>query len=301
MKFVKDEIVRLQSRPQWGLGKVLEDSSDEMVSIYFVEVGEKKLSLAYAQLEKITGEEAYHPKLANLKTSKARGTSTGKTAKSKSHLNLSSMIDIFLQKFPEGFDDSNYYKDERGYKVTIHQKFESLLSKVDFTACLADNKYEDICQRAIETVTAMNKETEFISRFEVSALNSSLKKEPNRQIFSECLFNFLYGEDTLENRFKAWCNCLLEMNAAKWPIATFFGFIAFPKEQMFLKPDVTKKVANACDFELSYDIEPNWLTYKKLLDFSDFLFKQLVTLNPKDKIDVQSFIWSVIKLDEGKY
>jgi hypothetical protein len=301
MGFVKDDIVKLQNRLEWGLGKVLEDSSGDIVRIYFLEAGEKKLNLNYAKLEKVVGEEANHPKLLNLKTSKARSSSTGKTAKSKSNLNFSSMVEIFLQKFPDGFDDSNFYKDERGYKVTVHQKFQSLLSEADFSLLFVENKYDIICQHALETVTAMNKEKEFISRFEVSSLNSGLKPEANKKLFGESLYSLLYGEGTLESRFKSWCDCLSEINAAKWPIATFFGFIAFPKEQMFLKPDVTKKVANACDFELSYTIEPNWLTYKKLLDFSNFLFKQLAELSPKDMIDIQSFIWSVIKLDEGKY
>ena len=301
MAFAKDEIVKLQNRYEWGLGKVLEDSSGDIVRIYFVEAGEKKLNLNYARLEKIEGEEANHPKLANLKTSKARGSSTGKTVKSKSRLNLSSMVDIFLQKFPDGFDDSAFYEYERRYKATAHQQFKHQLWKEDFSLLLAENKYEVVCQHALETIYAINKEKEFISRFEVSALNRGLKTEFNKQLFSEYLFALLYGEETLESRFKSWCECLTEINAAKWPIATFFGFIAFPKEQMFLKPDVTKKVANACDFELSYTIEPNWLTYKKLLDFSNFLFKQLSELSPKDMIDIKSFIWSVIKLDEGKY
>jgi hypothetical protein len=301
MKFTKDEIVKHQSRPDWGLGKVLEDSSNEHVRVYFVEMGEKKLSLLYAKLEKVEGEEANHPKLANLKTPRARSATTGKTTKSKSHLNLTSMIDIFLKKFPDGFDDSNFYKDERGYKVNTHQQFQSLLSEKNFKLLLNDNRYEDICQNAVKVVAAMNKETEFVSRFEVSALQKGLKAEANKKLFGDSLYALLYSEEKLEDRFKAFCDCLSQMNAAKWPIATYFGFIASPSEQMFFKPDVTKKAANACDFDLSYSTEPNWLTYRKLLEFSNFLFKQLKDLKPKDMIDIQSFIWSVIKLDDGKY
>ncbi len=300
MKFAKDDIVKLQAKPDWGLGKVLEDSSDEIVRIYFVEAGEKKLSLVYAKLEKIEGDEANHPKLANLKISaKTKRDTTGKPAKSS--LNLHSMIEVFLNRFPDGFDDSNYYENERGYKVTACQQFQHHLSKTDFTTRLVNNKYDDICQDALKIITSINKETEFISRFEISSLNSGLKKDANKKLFSESLYTFLYDTEKPEDGFEAFCETLAAMNAAKWPVATYFGFIAFPKEQMFLKPDVTKKAANACDFELNYQTEPNRLTYRKLLEFSHFLFKQLKDLNPKDMIDVQSFIWSAIKLDEGKY
>lgn len=302
MKFIKDDIVKLHNKPDWGLGKVLEDSCNETVRVYFVEAGEKKLSLVYAKLEKVEGEEANHPKLANLKLgAKTKRDASGKPIKRKSYLNLSSMTEIFLNKFPDGFDDSLYYEYERGYKVTACQQFQHHLSKADFTSRLNNDKYSDICQDALKIISAINKETEFISRFEVSSLNNGLKPEANKKLFSESLYSFLYGEEKLEDRFKAFCDCLFQIDAAKWTVATYFGFIAFPSEHIFLKPDVTKKAADACDFDLSYQTELNWLTYKKMLDFSNFLFKQLKDLNPKDMIDIQSFIWSVIKLDEGKY
>ena len=67
---------------------------------------------------------------------------------------------------------------------------------------------------------------------------------------------------------------------------------------MFLKPEVTKTGAEICGFELNYRTEPNWLTYSKLLEFSQYLFKSLSELKPRDMIDVQSFIWCTA---EGKY
>ena len=70
-----------------------------------------------------------------------------------------------------------------------------------------------------------------------------------------------------------------------------FLFMAGPKEFMFMKPEVTKRAAKACGFELNYKPELNWLTYKQLLKLSKYLFEKLSDLHPRDMIDIQSFIW----------
>jgi hypothetical protein len=59
-----------------------------------------------------------------------------------------------------------------------------------------------------------------------------------------------------------------------------------------MKPRVTRAIAELCDFELNYKPEPNWLTYKSLLEFAAMLKELLKDLEPRDYIDVQSFIWS---------
>jgi hypothetical protein len=55
-------------------------------------------------------------------------------------------------------------------------------------------------------------------------------------------------------RFEAFTDILEQIGANKWPVVTYYSFIAFPKEQMFLKPDVTKRAAEACNFELNYRV-----------------------------------------------
>ena len=60
---------------------------------------------------------------------------------------------------------------------------------------------------------------------------------------------------------------------------------------MFLKPSVTRAAAEICAFELNYQTELNWMTYRCLLDFAKYLYETLSELKPLDMIDVQSFIW----------
>lgn len=97
----------------------------------------------------------------------------------------------------------------------------------------------------------------------------------------------------MEVRFNEFADCLLDLGANKWTIATYHLFIADPDNQMFLKPVVTQDAADVCAFELNYRPDPNWLTYRSLLQFSKYLMSNLADLKPKDMIDIQSFIWCI--------
>jgi hypothetical protein len=70
-----------------------------------------------------------------------------------------------------------------------------------------------------------------------------------------------------------------------------FGFLARPDEQIFLKPNVTRRAAEAYGYDFSYTSRPNWDTYASLLAFASKLRRDLSDLKPRDMIDLQSFIW----------
>jgi hypothetical protein len=128
-------------------------------------------------------------------------------------------------------------------------------------------------------------------------LKDGLKVEGANRKFAISLNDLLYGADTFEQRFDRFADTLFQMGASKWTIATYFPFLAFPGEHMFMKPVVTQKAAEACDFELNYRSELNWLTYSSLLRFASSLRDVVAKLEPRDMIDLQSFIW-VIGLPE---
>lgn len=76
-----------------------------------------------------------------------------------------------------------------------------------------------------------------------------------------------------------------------WPLQTVFGFIADPARHIFLKPTVTKRAAGKYNFDFQYQSRPNWSTYQSLLDFAALIKEDTRQLQPRDMIDIQSFIW----------
>jgi hypothetical protein len=66
---------------------------------------------------------------------------------------------------------------------------------------------------------------------------------------------------------------------------------------IFLKPRVTQTAANRYGYEFAYSSKPLWETYQCLLNFAEELKIDLADLEPKDMIDLQSFMW-VLGSDE---
>ena len=72
---------------------------------------------------------------------------------------------------------------------------------------------------------------------------------------------------------------------------TVFPFIAEPERHIFLKPNVTRTAAKHYGFDFQYRSRPEWATYQSLLDFAETVRADTKDLNPRDMIDLQSFIW----------
>lgn len=273
MGYAKGDRVIHPGKKEWGLGEVLEDEIGGKVKVFFVESGEKNLNLDYAQLEKVKREP--HPILDNLKPS------------AKGHKGKRHYIEGFLKLYPMGFRDEKYLNDERNYKLEACEFTETFFNQKEFEARLGVEDYEGICDRIFKVVNKTN----LIFPNEKMGLKDGLKDTKAQRLFSESLFQLLYGDRKVEDRFNSFIQCLTEIDATKWTIATYFLYLKYPKEHMFLKPEATKGGADAFSFDLKYKSELNWLTYESLLKFSNYLFEELSELEPKDMIDVQSFIW----------
>jgi hypothetical protein len=276
--------VRNLKIPDWGIGRVLDVTHDGKVRIFFINGGEKLLVLKHVSLEKIEGADAAHPILDN-PTFAARATG-------KEHKGLPDARADFLSLFPDGFEDHQYLRQERNYKVDAHRLLLELLGKEAFIALLAAEDFKEIVKRVLQVVNKTN----LIFPNEKMALKDGLIKDPaNVPLFANALFELLYGSGLMKNRFEGFAGALAHCDAAKWTTATYFLFLAFPAEHMFLKPTVTQHAAELVKAELNYRSELNWLTYSCLLEFAGYLKTELAKMGmgPRDMIDVQSFMWCI--------
>lgn len=69
--------------------------------------------------------------------------------------------------------------------------------------------------------------------FEKMALRDAVRSEPGAKIFTEGLYQFLYGKTPLEQRFLDWVMAIESLprkqtRVLTWPLVTVFGFIASP-------------------------------------------------------------------------
>jgi hypothetical protein len=286
MDFAVGDRLSHPTKPDWGLGQILNVNGSTII-VHFENVGEKALRIDYVELRKVEGAEAKSVFLDALRKSKRKPK--------RARQSLQSLKELFLMEFPGGFYGEKFASHERDYKMAGHELALDLLKKEDLNDLLGRGEHDEICLRARRVIEKLN----LPSQFETMKLRSGVKG--NEKLYAEELVEFLYGPDDFTRRFDRFCDILSKVNGAKWPIITYYPFITFPAEHMFLKPEVTQAAADACGFELMYRPDINSRTYSKLLDFSRYLLDQLSDLSPRDMIDIQSFIWCVEKVSRGEY
>ena len=280
MDYKKGTRIRHPEMPDWGLGQVLEDSAANLVSVFFVGVGEKKLSLKELDLECVADIDAAHPILDNLKIT---------TDGSLRYRTLAECVQLFLVDYPSGFYGQKFGDNERDCKLKAHREMGKFLNQDVFKQLLTKGDYQEIYNRAIRHVSAMN----LVHIYEKLALRNGLESSAGKQSFAEVLYSYLFGDAPFEQRFNEFAEFLDEFDAGKWTVVTFFSFVMFPDRHMFIKPTITKNAADICGFDIRYRPALNYATYAAVLKFSEFLKESLDDLKPRDMIDVQSFMWCI--------
>lgn len=148
----------------------------------------------------------------------------------------------------------------------------------------------------------LESKTNLLFSFEKMAIRDAVADGSGARQFVLGLSSWLYGAGSESTRFEDWCQQLSRLprrqtRVRTWPIATVFGFIARPRTHIFLKPNVTRHAAQAYGFDLAYSSTPNWDTYRSMLEFAKQIRTDVLDLQPRDMIDIQSYIW-VLGSDE---
>lgn len=198
----------------------------------------------------------------------------------------------FLRFFPRGFQDPGYYDWERGYKWRAHEQWIEFLNRNTYRSMLRQGNFREIADLAVR----IESRTNLLFSFEKMALRDAVRPARGAQIFAQGLFAFLHSEGELAELFARWCETIAALphkqsRVLTWPVLTVFGFIAEPERHNFLKPKVTKAAAAEYGFDFHYESRPSIETYESLLEFAKVLVHDLRDLEPRDMIDIQSFIW----------
>ncbi|HUQ21101.1 MAG TPA: hypothetical protein VM099_15895 [Gemmatimonadaceae bacterium] len=198
----------------------------------------------------------------------------------------------FLKFFPDAFADETYIDWERDYKWEAHERWESTLGQPEFRGLLKSGEYQEAARRAVN----LESRTNLLFSFEKMALRDAVKSEAGARAFAEGLYDWVYSAGDDRKKFEQWCEVVAALprrqtRVLTWPLVTVFGFLALPEKHFFLKPMVTKLAAREYGFDFQYRSRPNWETYENLLEFAEVVRRDLSDLDPRDMIDIQSFLW----------
>jgi hypothetical protein len=205
-------------------------------------------------------------------------------------------LDEFRNRFPNGFSDPKYIEEEREYKLEAHNLFVQALGNGQLSRLLKENCTEEVENRVLQVIHKLK--VPLPNKYEEIAFESSLKTYSSEVktffIALSHLLNVGPDDEAINNYFIA-VNELPQtgtISPNKWTVATLLPFLAQPGRFVFLKPNPTKFCADQLNHSLNYKTNLNLLTYRCLENLYDRLINQdLKILNPKDNIDIQSFIY----------
>lgn len=193
----------------------------------------------------------------------------------------------FLHWFAGGFDSPNFLKAERDYKLAAKRKLDQLA-------------VEDAATGSGHASAVWSAyQTNLLSPYEKMWVREALLS-PQADDFVRAAARFALGEG--KGALFQMEQALKPHGAAKWTIVTYLPFLWRPDEHMYLKPEATKDFASRVGHRFSeeYEARLNMPTYASLLDLAAKTTSELRELKPRDRIDVQSFIWVVGDYQEGR-
>lgn len=161
-----------------------------------------------------------------------------------------------------------------------------------FRRLIERSEHEEIAHRAVRIESSTN----LLFSFEKMALRDAVKSAAGARQFAQGLDHLLHGAGGMEGRFGRWVEALSDLprrqtRVLTWPLATVFGFIAQPRQHIFLKPNVTKCAAQQCGLPFAYQSRPSWTGYARYLALAKRVRTELTAWHPRDMIDIQSFLW----------
>ena len=196
----------------------------------------------------------------------------------------------FLHFFPNGFASNGYLQQERDYKVRAKTRLDE---QVPLERAARETGFG-------EAALGVFRMTNLFSPFEMMRIQDVLRGNA-ADPFLQAAARFALGDTTAS--LGAMQKVLKPHDSAKWTVATYLPFLWLPEAHMFLKPEVTKDFAARVGHRLAsiYEARLDVDIYDALLDLVGETETELTDLEPRDRIDVQSFIWVVGYYKEGQH
>lgn len=188
----------------------------------------------------------------------------------------------FLKFFPNGFRSDGFLSRERNYKVEAKRK-------LDAAAPLSDALNGSGLGKAV--LSAFHA-TNMLSRFEKARVADVLRGR-DADAFVRAAARF--ADDATAAALSGIERVLAPHDCARWTFATYLPFLWRPDAHMYLKPEATKDFAVRVGhpFASIYRARLEFDVYSSLLTLADETSNELSDLSPRDRIDIQSFIWVV--------
>lgn len=274
------QFVRHPLKTEWGPGVIVDENQKYATVVFEQRIGEIRLSKKHVDLDELTDGDISPNSRLRFRRDPSRTTT-------QKPYTFQMMLERFIEVYPGVFADPTYESVAKSFTPETAKSVVEFLSAEKLSALIEAGKFEDVYQLARDAGSM----TGLVHKYELVKLGGF--PTDAFEDFANALFNLLHGSGDFGARFDALAEALARGEAAKWPIVTYFAFVADPVKHVFVKPSNVKKCAAALGFELLYDSMPNAITYDRMERMYYYLAEHLRTLGhePITMLDVQTFWW----------
>lgn len=234
--------------------------------------------------------------------------------RSKTELHFPLAKKQFSQHFGAGFDDSEYVRRERAGKEAASKRYaEDFAPFVPVWIASGNVPAVIAALRAVyrgDRATGDEPLELLYAPVEEPAYFDALERDADATIsYVSAALQFL-AADTQAN-FDRFVTTLLALptraggaHLDHWTTLSWLPFIASPQSHVFVKPTIMRTFASLLPFDLRYRSELNYETYRRSVRMATQLRNMLqvsdlnVSRRQLDMIDVQSFMWVVIRYSQ---
>jgi hypothetical protein len=207
MLLKKDQYVKNNTKPEWGIGKVIEIKNQDRAEVFFQYAGFKTFVRKKNNLVEVDATRIDNTIFDNL-----HNISDDNQVSKLLFRDIPTSKEYFLKNYPDGFKGEKYKDRESDYKDSGHDLAKELLNQQGLEELLKNNDYEEIVSRAMKVINKLN----LLFPNEKMALKDGIKDTEAKEKFSKSLYGLLYGNDSLQKRFEGWVVMLKSIGAAKW-------------------------------------------------------------------------------------
>jgi len=167
----------------------------------------------------------------------------------------------FLERYPKGFEDGNFFPTMKKFKPEKHTEFaKEVLAKEKFPCAM--HSLQKNPSELIDGFFKVVQKSMMVSLFDklklkdmITALNSYEK-----DMLSIELYEFLYGNK--KEGFEGLVEFLAEYQLAKWTIISVVPYTLNRQKEYFIKPTTTKNIIKYFELKnLDYKPRPSYEFY----------------------------------------
>jgi hypothetical protein len=304
-------VYRNDGQPDWGLGLVLEDRPDRWVLVFehggrkmFMKAGAKALVPVALDAEALG---ALHAKVHRRHGARGGARPPGRARPTTKkvvarHHTFTEQLAYFEAHFPGGFDNAVFREEVRaagpkpkaGYKAAAMALAREELTSERFKSATPEELFES-ARRVI-------KSTSIVFPIEGASPFGALAEQDRAPVVLG-LEQLLHGQGDFGlrvERFAASVHLKGRDGAAKratWPLATVFAALYFPGDQVCVKAEPFAKQAATLGLPAEASPAVSAAAYRRFFDVAKETQRRLLEAGhqPKDLIDVYSFIWRTHK------